>query len=174
MKFSALAALSLLAAPVMGQDLGGQTFDITVVEADGFVSKAADGTYEGYIIEMIEAVAASAGFSYNLKSPSGFGANCSPQLPADATEGIGADTYASSFLCGQDDTLTAVPDGSKTDMYWSIFFVTEGRQAAGKFSLRAPRINFPRRLSTPPPNRPRNMKAVKLITAVKRLGFGQG
>ena len=106
-----------------------------MVEADGFVSKTADGGYEGYIIEMIEAVAASAGFTYNLKSPSGFGANCSPQLAPDATEGVGGAEYASSFLCGQDDTLTAVPEASKTDMYWSIFFVTDSRQEAGKFSL---------------------------------------
>ena len=55
--------------------LSGQTFKITLIEADGFVTiddTAPDG-YSGYIIDMIANVAAAADFKYELSLPSGFG-----------------------------------------------------------------------------------------------------
>jgi hypothetical protein len=132
-------------ACVQAQDpltLSGQIFKITLIEAQGFVTiddTAPDG-YSGYIIDMITNVAALADFKYELALPSGFGSSCTDGTVIDANS-TGPDTpydevYASAYLCGQEDTLDPdVPDEYHTDMYWSMFYVTNSRQLAGKFSV---------------------------------------
>jgi hypothetical protein len=89
---------------------------------------------------MITNVAAHADFKYELALPSGFGSQCpdgtvidvnstEPDTPYD-------EVYASAYLCGQDDTLDPdVPEEYHTDMYWSMFYVTNPRQLVGKFSV---------------------------------------
>lgn len=87
---------------------------------------------------MIETVSKAADFTYELYTPSGFGAGCPEALdPANATaDDAYPDSARSAYLCGQGDTLDPnVPDEYKTDMYWSMYFVTTGRQAEGKFSI---------------------------------------
>ena len=129
--------------------LNGESFKITLVEADGFVnSEEADGEFSGYIIDMIESVAKKAGFEYDLLLPSGYGDNCPSVLDANYTpeEGSNSTTaavdpynavYASSYLCGQNDVIGPgdIPEESQTDMYWSMYYVTTSRQLAGKFSV---------------------------------------
>ena len=129
--------------------LNGESFRITLVEADGFVnSEEADGEFSGYIIDMIESVAKKAGFEYDLLLPSGYGDNCPSVLDANYTaeEGSNSTTaavdpynavYASSYLCGQNDVIGPgdIPEESQTDMYWSMYYVTTSRQLAGKFSV---------------------------------------
>ena len=115
----------------------GTSFKITVIEADGFVEKDDDGTYSsGYVVDMIKTVSKAANFDYELIGPSGLGPNCNPQLMAD-TEGVGSATYASQYLCGQNDVLNGdvVPATSQTGMYRSMYFVSAPRQVAGLFSL---------------------------------------
>jgi len=131
--------------------LNGESFKITLVEADGFVnSEAGDGEFSGYIIDMIESVAKKAGFEYDLLLPSGYGEDCASVLDANYTapeEGSNSTTaaavdpynavYASSYLCGQNDVIGPgdIPEESQTDMYWSMYYVTTSRQLAGKFSV---------------------------------------
>lgn len=140
MKCSSAAVIALLSIGVaQAQDPptlpDGTTFKITVIAADGFVGKTTGNEYEGYVIDMIKTVSNAANFDFELVTPSGFGSNCSPQLDANATENVGAEVYASNYLCGQNDVLETVPTNSQTDMYWSMYFVTTSRQLAGKFSL---------------------------------------
>ncbi|OEU21528.1 hypothetical protein FRACYDRAFT_235153 [Fragilariopsis cylindrus CCMP1102] len=131
--------------------LNGESFKITLVEADGFVNSEADGEFSGYIIDMIESVAKKAGFEYDLLLPSGYGDNCPSILDAnylgfnanavDYLKTAGVDpynaVYASSYLCGQNDVIGPgdIPEESQTDMYWSMYYVTTSRQLAGKFSV---------------------------------------
>jgi hypothetical protein len=128
-------------------NLQGESFKITIIEADGFVTPdpTAENGYSGYIIDMIQAVSERAGFEYELLLPSGYGDHCSTVPSADDTNSTNSTTemmtpydelYASAYLCGQDDTLDPnVPEEYSTDMYWSMYYVTNSRQLEGKFSL---------------------------------------
>ena len=135
--------LAALAATVRALDplpqLDGKAFKITVVVENGFVGKK-DDSYEGYVIDMIDNVSTLANFTYELKTPSGFGSQCSPAVdelvdPAASNAPYGS-AYESEYLCGQDDVLdTKISDDYKTDMYWGMYYVTTDRQTQGKFSL---------------------------------------
>jgi len=87
---------------------------------------------------MIETVSKAADFTYELLTPSGFGPLCPEPLDPNATAAEDAypESVTSAYLCGQDDVLDpSVPAEYKTDMYWSMYYVTTARQEAGKFSL---------------------------------------
>lgn len=143
MKVISIAVAALVVGLARAQDApvleDGTTFGITVIKAEGFVEKSDAGEYQGYVIDMIKAVAALANFDYDLYTPSGFGSGCSPKLDAtsNSTEGVRGEAYESAYLCGQADALEGdvVPTDYQTDMYWSMYFVTTGRQLAGQFSL---------------------------------------
>jgi len=140
------AAVAFLATaqtqtPVMGSvPLEGQSFTITVVEAEGYVEvdPTSDSGFKGYVIDMIADVAAKAKFDYTLKLPSGAGSDCVPQLGNNDENATAYDpVYAAAYLCGQNDVLEpySVLEEYQTDMYWSMYYVTNARQLAGKFSL---------------------------------------
>lgn len=117
--------------------LAGESFKITVIEAEGFVERNSDGDYLGYIVDMIASVAEKAQFEYELLPPSGYGTACNPPLTAAADDATYDPTYASQYLCGQADVLGQglIPGEHETDMYWSMYYVTNPRQLLGKFSV---------------------------------------
>lgn len=139
-QFIQAAAVAFLATTTAeSPSLEGQPFSITVVQADGFVEvdPTSDSGFSGYVVDMIANVAAKANFEYTLKLPSGAGSDCTPQLGGDENATAYDSAYAAAYLCGQNDVLEpdVVPVEYQTDMYWSMYYVTNTRQLAGKFSL---------------------------------------
>ena len=135
--FSAAVFLATAQDPEFNPSLDGQSFKITIVQASGYVDvdPSADDGFSGYVIDMISSVAKRAKFEYTLQLPSGHGINCSPTLDPNSADGAYGSEYVAAYLCGQNDALGPVPVTYQTDMYWSMFYVTNQRQLAGKFSL---------------------------------------
>ena len=78
--------------------------------------------WSGLFPEMIEWMAAQAGFTYVLLAASGNGSSCNP------AGGAGADgVYASQYGCAQDD----VTELGLTDIYAGAFYVTQSRLREG-------------------------------------------
>jgi len=146
LKSTLLASLVAAAANAQEEEpsipnLNGQNFKITVVENLAYQvnvsADAGDGAptneqITGYMIDMIEAVADKAGFTYDLVMPSGMGSSCSPQLdPTDtANANMYSSTYRSQFNCGQEDVFE-----DRSDMYWSFYYITPFRQLRNAFSI---------------------------------------
>ena len=108
--------------------LGGRHYDLTLVHGPPFVDMGVDDgallppvQWSGYIVDMIEIVAARADFTYTLHGPSGVHAKCTSTDPLQA---------AGDYGCGQQDALVL----NRTDAYWSMYYVTGPRLDAGDFT----------------------------------------
>ena len=130
---SVISSLSLASLP----DLGGKSFDIVVIEADGFVNPSSSNQgYDGYVVKMISDVAALANFTYNLKKPSGWGASCVPRRQNSSQPHNVA--WNTQYLCGQEDVLSrdgSIPQAEQKQIYWSMYYVSNPRLLEGGFSL---------------------------------------
>lgn len=121
--------------------LTGQHFRVTVV-ADGlsFVTATVqDGSvnFEGYLVEMLAEIAARAGFTYELVSPSGLGAQCNPQIGASGTDTEFRpydSRYRTQYNCGSDDVTDLQNTTYASDMYLGLFFMTPERQLKNYFT----------------------------------------
>ena len=143
----ATAAIPLPPEPT----LAGQSFKITIVENLDYlvqVNKPDDGNrtrdqISGYMIDMIESVAAMAGFEYELFLPSGYGPSCVDGIQhvngtannTDASSVPYAKKYRSQFNCGQEDVLDTTRTVARTDMYWSLYYVSTPRQRWNQFTI---------------------------------------
>lgn len=120
--------------------LAGKTFKITIIENLDYlvkVNKEDDGNptkdqITGYMKDMIDGVAKKAQFEYELFLPSGYGSSCIPTIEdKNSTDGAYAKKYRSQFNCGQEDVIEL----GKTDMYWSLYYVSTPRQRWNQFTL---------------------------------------
>ena len=145
---SAAAAIPLPPEP----SLAGQSFKITIIENLDYlvkVTKEDDGNptreeISGYMVDMIDSVAQKAGFDYELFLPSGYGPSCVdgitlPQT-ANSTDADDASVpyakkYRSQFNCGQEDVLDATRTVARTDIYWSLYYVSTPRQRWNQFTI---------------------------------------
>lgn len=110
LKSTFIVYASALYAVVNAQDdppepnLNGQNFKITVIANLDYQVKVSDTASSpptneditGYIIDMIDATAHKANFTYELMFPSGKGASCDPRLAADSS-GLYGPAYRSQF-----------------------------------------------------------------------------
>ena len=147
------AATTAAAIPLPPEpSLAGQSFKITIVENLDYlvrVTKPDDGNptrdqISGYMIDMIESVAAMAGFEYELFLPSGYGPSCVDGIDVnvngtanntDASSVPYAKKYRSQFNCGQEDVLDTTRTVARTDMYWSLYYVSTPRQRWNQFTI---------------------------------------
>jgi hypothetical protein len=125
--------------------LNGQNFIITVIHQDGFlnVNDEEDGTlsFSGYLIDMLEALAMKdrANFTYELRTPSGYGSSCTPQLDnmfnrADAEDAY-SEMYRSQYNCGTGDVNDLPATNYTTDMYFGMCYITPTRQLQNQFTI---------------------------------------
>ena len=78
--------------------------------------------WTGFFVDMIDAVAAHAGFTYELRAASGSGSRC---VAGDAPA-----LLATQYGCAQDD----VTELGVTDVYWAMFYTTVERSAVSRFT----------------------------------------
>jgi hypothetical protein len=83
--------------------------------------------WRGFWVDVLDWVANHAGFTYELYSPSGEGADC--VLPAGAVHSRKA--YATQFNCGAND----VYDLNLTDVYWNGFYISPSRLSRNLFTV---------------------------------------
>jgi hypothetical protein len=109
----------------------GKSLRITMIHEPGFINmKGEDGLvkptsqWSGFLVDLLRRVSTEAGFTYTLHSPSGNGgALCAPtNLTGPARQAF----YATQYNCGQADTET-----QETDVYWGMYYMTNGRIARG-------------------------------------------
>jgi len=157
---------ALFAINESGPHLSGQHFVITVVATDDYVNVQdnEDGSLEfsGYLVDILKELAREdrGNFTYELRTPSGYGAGCNPRLTWDPNNATQVDehgetllhpeTYApeyrTQFLCGEADTNEAahsgtglsfnnIPPSVKSDFYWAIIYITPERLLKNKFLI---------------------------------------
>lgn len=97
-----------------GQYINMLTPDLTTVTSST--------EWTGFFVDMIDAVAAHAGFTYSLHAASGDGSRC--------REGDSPALKATQYGCAQDD----VTELGATDVYWALYYVTVGRSAVSRFT----------------------------------------
>ena len=141
MAVGALLALAALSAgprnppDAMSGVLTGRTLRITVVHSLGAVDMGYDKDaatvrpfheWNGFVIDLISRIAAEAGFSYTLQSPSGLGRSCSPVASAPTF----APVYAIQSECGADDVALG-----QSDLFWSMHYATPQRLVSTRFTV---------------------------------------
>jgi hypothetical protein len=125
--------------------LNGQKFIITVIHEDGFlnVNDEEDGTlsFSGYLYDMLRALAIEdrANFTYELRTPSGYGSSCTPQLDnmnntADAEDAY-SEMYRSQYNCGTGDVNDLPATNYTTDLYFGMYYITPARQLQNQFTI---------------------------------------
>ena len=136
--FIATTARALEGAP----QLNGEKFRITVAQESGFVNidENPDGSlsFSGYCIDIIESISRPnrANFSYELRTPSGFGSLCGPQLDANDEDTVPyLPHYRSQYKCGQSDVNDIPQTEFLTEMYLGLYYVTPERQRENHFTL---------------------------------------
>jgi ABC-type amino acid transport substrate-binding protein len=132
--------------------LHGRRLQITVVPDDlGLVDAATDPdddddgviTYSGFFIEVLKALAKPdrANFTYEFKTPSGFGSLC-PERLIPGVGGGNADPYPAKYRrdwgCAQSDVTDLPKTNYTTDMYLGAFYVTPERQRLNHFTIPSP------------------------------------
>ena len=127
-----LVAALAASARAIRTDLTGVHLKITSVhDGDGQyinmltpdLTTVTDSTeWTGFFVDMIDAVAAHAGFTYSLHAASGDGSRC--------REGDSPALKATQYGCAQDD----VTELGTTDVYWALYYVTVGRSAVSRFT----------------------------------------
>jgi hypothetical protein len=101
---------------------------------------AEDGSFSGYLIDMLEAVARPdrANFNYTLLTPSGYGSACSPRLELNNSTMGEQDEYGANYRtqynCGTSDVNDA-SNSYSTDMYLGMYYVTPSRQLENQFTI---------------------------------------
>ncbi|KAL7532260.1 hypothetical protein ACHAWF_009679 [Thalassiosira exigua] len=123
--------------------LAGSKFKITIIENLDYlvkVNKEEDGNptkdqITGYMKDMIDGVAKKAGFEYELFLPSGYGPSCVGRISVNNTDDAYATKFRSQFNCGQEDVIEDDRNVAKTDMYWSLYYVSTPRQRWNQFTL---------------------------------------
>lgn len=134
--------------------LSGRHFKVTVVQQTGYVDIEEDNdgslSFSGYLIDVLGELAKEdrGNFTYDLRTPSGFGIGCSPRLTWNNEtaaamelgkyEAVGAYgvEYRSQFICGESDVNDVDTDGGiLTDFYWGTYFITPERLMKNKFTI---------------------------------------
>lgn len=120
--------------------LNGEHLLITVAQESGFVNIEEDDEdgslkFSGYIMDMIDGIAARANFTYTIKTPSGFGSLCHDRLSSNNQTDAFAAKYRTQYKCGQSDVNDLPISNYTTDMYWGLYYVTPERQLENQFTL---------------------------------------
>lgn len=138
----ALLFLFLFFSCAPAQDLGGQPFRITVLQEGSFLHVEEDRnqynnslSFSGYLIDMVEALAKRANFTYQLLTPSGFGSNCRPQLNTNTTEKAYGAQYRTQYHCGEEDVNELRGSKYGTDIYLGMYYLSPERQSKNWFTV---------------------------------------
>ena len=139
-------------------DLLGEHFKITVVEEMNFLTvrdfdKQVDTTtpssrihnnlvFGGYLIDMLESIARPdrANFTYELRTPSGYGTPCDPKLDpfesnsTTATQPYDA-VYRTQYNCAAADVNDRPILNHTTDIYLGMFYISPARQLVNQFTI---------------------------------------
>jgi hypothetical protein len=110
--------------------------------------------YQGYLIDMIYALAEKANFSFTLLPPSGMGSACVPRIyttkDANSNSSLLYDRiYRTQYNCGASDvndytifsnntsnsTYNETTVATTTDMYLGMFYVSPARQLVNHFTI---------------------------------------
>lgn len=131
--------------------LTGQHFRITVGVEPGFVDVTENGQYSGYLIEILEELALRAEFTYELRTPSGFGSLCSPRLPLPLPRVENGtfqasipllqhpeayhERYQQNYDCGAADVNDRPLSEYSTDFYWGMYYISPERLKVNRFTI---------------------------------------
>ena len=121
--------------------LEGRLLRITVLLEGGFLDRRFNDNgqpvYSGYIIDVVKALSQRANFTYELRTPSGKGSDCTPQITGDHQDDrlYHAD-YTNQYNCGSND-VNELPasDGQATDLYAGMFYISPPRQLKNRFTM---------------------------------------
>ena len=99
--------------------------------------------FQGYIIDMIQALSERANFTYELRPPSGKGSDCTPQIIVDddnhQDDRLYHSDYYNQYNCGANDvnelSQMAEPPQQATDIYAGMFYVSPQRQLKNWFTM---------------------------------------
>eukprot|EP00934_Nitzschia_sp_Nitz4_P009048 Nitzschia sp. Nitz4//scaffold15_size197535//83649//88038//NITZ4_001578-RA/size197535-augustus-gene-0.208-mRNA-1//1//CDS//3329537715//9038//frame0 len=117
-------------------DLTGHHFIVTGIVEPGFLETDASGTeWEGYIYEMLSAVARAANFTFEMRPPSGVGSLCGHGGDVDPFTHYGQ-RYRTQYTCGQSDVNDQELRGTRfaSDMYIGLYWITPDRLKKSLFS----------------------------------------
>jgi hypothetical protein len=125
-------------APLSRGNLTGRHLRITMIHAENGanmgVGDPGGGSglrpwqqWTGFFVDQIEWISQRAGFTYELRSPSGDGAQCIRPNGAPHE----ARTYSGQFNCGAND----VQDLNYTDVYWSGYYISPARLQRNLFTV---------------------------------------
>ena len=119
--------------------LTGHHFKITAIEEEGFIDIVDNGannlSYGGYLIDILKELSFRANFTYELRTPSGFGSRCLPRLTDNGTLPAFHKRYRQDYRCGESDVNDRPRSWYSTDMYWGMYYVTPERLQVNKYSL---------------------------------------
>lgn len=124
---------------------------ITVIHESVFLNSEIDSNtgeiqYNGYLMDMMRTLSQLAHFNFTIRTPSGFGTACNPQLsilrgnesntttstmdvhPYDAR-------YESQYNCGVNDVTDLQDTQYASDMYLGMYYLTPERQRTNLFTL---------------------------------------
>lgn len=134
-----LANLPTTLQPSSPPLLTGHHFKITAVEEEGFIDIQDNGngdlSFSGYLIDILEELASRANFTYELRTPSGFGSRCLPRLVDNATLPAYHKRYRQDYRCGESDVNDRPLHYYSTDLYWGMYYVTPERLQVNQFSV---------------------------------------
>ena len=88
-------------------------------------------SFSGFLIDMIDALATRANFTYDLLTPSGLGADCEPQLESQEDDRLYSTRYRSQYNCGTND----VNDLGVTSAFLGMFYISPSRQLRNFFTI---------------------------------------
>ena len=105
--------------------------------------------FDGYIIDMIQAVSERANFTYELRPPSGKGSDCTPPMTGDGNhdeeDRLYHSDYYTQYNCGANDVTEFSPETSTTtndppnewatDIYAGMFYISPQRQLQNWFTM---------------------------------------
>jgi hypothetical protein len=134
----ATATATVVSIP--GPQLNGEHFRITVVQEGSFldVMEAEDGSLEfgGYLIDMIKALASEnrANFTFELRTPSGLGSDCEPQLQSEQDDDLYSAKYRQQYKCGTND-VNELSGKFSTQLYLGMFYISPERQLLNDFTI---------------------------------------
>lgn len=137
---AATSVLPLTPTPSSPPQLSGRHFKITVIEEVGYIyvnGSPKDGSLEfsGYLIDVLEELAYRANFTYELRTPSGFGSKCLPRLEDNATLPAYHPRYRQDYRCGESDVNDRPRSFYSTDFYWGVYYVTPERLQVNRYTL---------------------------------------
>ena len=134
MRLPQLLVPLLAARAVALESLHGAHLDITVIHAKGAADMGIDDgsqllppeQWTGFLIDMLEWIAARADFTYTLTTPSGLGPDC---ITTDASAGI--IQYATQYNCGVNDVVHL----NRTQIYFGMYYITAPRIQTNEFTF---------------------------------------